>query len=418
MWDFYTQKCRDSLCRLWGSPAFLRSPCAWRWRDSADERAQMRSALQAYKYVAPDLSLAERNGLDQYWTFMTTHVYPRWLAPNVLTLSGGGCIGAATLLTLAYSPGLAGTAPRWVYAANAGLILCYQTLDGSDGKQARQTSSGSPVGELLDHGIDAWATGCIVFVCLDAFAFGLGSPWPWLIFVGAQSAFFASNLTLLHTGRMRVDDMGVIELQSVMCACLAVTAALSPAVWKLPSPPALGGWQLREVLGAGVVGAMVVAVGSAMWDVARAPAADVRHGGQRVRDSTATSAAWKQCATVGTYICCVALALSSPSCRRDEAMLRLLWMCANSAFAELMCRLLVKRLAQRSTPLFAPGLQALAAFAGMARTGIGGIGACAAAAAVATVTHAAYFAWAVHASASALGIHVFRVRGASSWWRL
>ncbi len=31
-------------------------------------------------------------------------------------------------------------------------------LDGTDGKQARRTSSSSPLGELFDHGLDSWAT--------------------------------------------------------------------------------------------------------------------------------------------------------------------------------------------------------------------------------------------------------------------
>ena len=49
----------------------------------------------------------------------------------------------ATALVLVTSPALDGGAPRWVYGAAAALIFCYQTLDGSDGKQARATGIAS-----------------------------------------------------------------------------------------------------------------------------------------------------------------------------------------------------------------------------------------------------------------------------------
>jgi hypothetical protein len=46
---------------------------------------------------------------------------------------------------------------------------------------------------------DAWAVGLITAFTVDAFAFGIESPWPWLILLGAQASFFGSNLTLLRT---------------------------------------------------------------------------------------------------------------------------------------------------------------------------------------------------------------------------
>ena len=42
------------------------------------------------------------------------------------------------------------------------LLFLSHTLDGIDGKQARRTGTSSPLGELFDHGCDAWAT---VFIC-------------------------------------------------------------------------------------------------------------------------------------------------------------------------------------------------------------------------------------------------------------
>jgi len=376
--------------------------------------------LLEYKYVAPELSLLERHGLDTLWTAVASRVYPRWLAPNVITLSGGACIGAAIVLTLASSPRLEGTAPLWVYATNAGLLLCYQTLDGSDGKQARRTKSGSPLGELMDHGVDAWTTGGIVAVCLDAFAFGIHSPWPWLILVGAQAAFFASNLTLLHQGRMRVDDVGVIELQTAMAACLATTAVASPAIWTVRAP-FLGGYEARQLLGAGVVASMAGAVGQCVYEAACStpspqPAATQQAG---FIFGVAQSAVVRQCGILAVYVGCVGVSFTC-LVRQESggSALRLLLLSANSCFAEFMSRLLVKRVTGRPLPTIPPSMCALLGFTAAAYTGVRSIRSCIVLAGVAAVAHCSYFVWATRACADALGIHVLRVKGAKSWCAL
>lgn len=51
--------------------------------------------------------------------------------------------------------------PRWAYAVNALSLFVYQTLDALDGKQARRTGSASPLGEIFDHGCDAFSTGAL-----------------------------------------------------------------------------------------------------------------------------------------------------------------------------------------------------------------------------------------------------------------
>ena len=45
-----------------------------------------------------------------------------------------------------------------VYLTAAAALLAYQTLDNMDGKQARRTGSSSPLGQLFDHGCDAFNT--------------------------------------------------------------------------------------------------------------------------------------------------------------------------------------------------------------------------------------------------------------------
>lgn len=50
-------------------------------------------------------------------------------------------------------------APWWAYIQAAIGLFVYQTLDATDGKQARRLSSSSPLGELFDHGCDSMTQG-------------------------------------------------------------------------------------------------------------------------------------------------------------------------------------------------------------------------------------------------------------------
>lgn len=60
-------------------------------------------------------------------------------------------------------------ASSWAYFQAALGVFLYQTLDATDGKQARRTGSSSPLGELLDHGCDAMSQG-LLFRCKSIFA--------------------------------------------------------------------------------------------------------------------------------------------------------------------------------------------------------------------------------------------------------
>ena len=233
------------------------------------DSSTLRSALLDYKYQAPKLSFLETLCLDGFWDWLANRVYPNWLAPNMLTLLGGACILSATLLGAWFSPSLRGEAPSWVYATNALLLFAYQSLDGSDGKQARRTKTGSALGELFDHGIDAFAVAPITLFTIDAFAFGIESVWPWLITLGAQACFLFSNLTLFHTGCMRVNPLDVIELQTAMYSSLLLTAIAGPGIWSLRIPLPLPtvsrvlfgldwslGIPIREGLGVWILGVM------------------------------------------------------------------------------------------------------------------------------------------------------------------
>merc|ERR1711935_283637 len=99
--------------------------------------------------------------------------YPLWLAPNLITFVGFCWIMGASLIQFYCSDKLARDLPGWWFPLAALCSFIYQTLDGSDGKQARRTKSGSPLGELFDHGVDALVTTIIASFALEMMGIGL-----------------------------------------------------------------------------------------------------------------------------------------------------------------------------------------------------------------------------------------------------
>lgn len=81
---------------------------------------------------------------------------PRTLAPNLITLIGFG-FNVLTQIVMIYKYGDSTEGPldSWFCIFACISFFCYCVLDNCDGKQARRTGSGSPMGMLFDHGLDA-----------------------------------------------------------------------------------------------------------------------------------------------------------------------------------------------------------------------------------------------------------------------
>jgi phosphatidylglycerophosphate synthase len=90
---------------------------------------------------------------------------PKWLAPNVVTVSGFFFNLFNLILTTYYSGWKGGQdLPSWVPIACALAYTTYIIFDYTDGKQARRLNASSPLGLLVDHGTDACTTFYIVIV--------------------------------------------------------------------------------------------------------------------------------------------------------------------------------------------------------------------------------------------------------------
>eukprot|EP00743_Colponemidia_sp_Colp-15_P001389 GILK01001524.1.p1 GENE.GILK01001524.1~~GILK01001524.1.p1 ORF type:complete len:377 (-),score=56.07 GILK01001524.1:172-1302(-) len=110
--------------------------------------------LKKYTYKGGDLSLIYKHILSPLNDYLVEY-FPRWLAPNTITLAGLACVITSHIVMAYYAPDLQGVAPSWVYYMCAVCLISYQTLDNLDGKQARRTGTSSPLGLLFDHGCDA-----------------------------------------------------------------------------------------------------------------------------------------------------------------------------------------------------------------------------------------------------------------------
>ncbi|XP_043717320.1 choline/ethanolaminephosphotransferase 1-like [Telopea speciosissima] len=158
------------------------------------------AALHRYKYSGVDHSYLAKYVLQPFWR-SCVNLFPLWMAPNMITLTGFMFLLISALLGYVYSPRLDSPPPRWVHFAHGLLLFLYQTFDAVDGKQARRTNSSSPLGELFDHGCDALAC------AFEALAFGSTAMcgrdtfWFWVIsaipfYCATWEHFFTNTLIL------------------------------------------------------------------------------------------------------------------------------------------------------------------------------------------------------------------------------
>jgi len=152
--------------------------------------------FSAYKYNCVDNSPISKYVMHPFWNWCVQFV-PRSIAPNVLTITGFMFTILQYVLLAIYDPtfnaqtaerlthnierrspepapggignrGLPGTAiPSFIWFICSFSQFMAHTLDGIDGKQARRIGLTGPLGELMDHGIDAWSCS---FIAMSIFS--------------------------------------------------------------------------------------------------------------------------------------------------------------------------------------------------------------------------------------------------------
>ena len=136
-------------------PAFEHT---WLWeeRPSQDNDVLTEAALQriaAHAYVSGGYTWLDRF-LNPWWVWIT-ELLPRDMAPNLVTLWGALHCLLSYILTWYYAPAAVEAVPAWLLVLNGYCLAAAYTLDCMDGKQARRAKASSPLGQLLDHGLDS-----------------------------------------------------------------------------------------------------------------------------------------------------------------------------------------------------------------------------------------------------------------------
>ncbi|GAA6022593.1 hypothetical protein JCM10207_003917 [Rhodosporidiobolus poonsookiae] len=214
--------------------------------------------LDQYSYSAVDKSPLS-NYVMRYWWTWTASLMPPWLAPNCITLIGFGAVVLNFLTVWGFVPDLVGPGGSWVYWSCAAGLFFYQTMDNIDGKQARRTGTGSPMGEMFDHGCDT--LNCPLSGIIQACAFGLGhSPYALLCVLVPCWSMYLSTWEEYHTGTLFLGFInGPVEGILLAVAILIVSAVKGPGYWanaisdtalKSIPPFALfpGSWQVLDAV--------------------------------------------------------------------------------------------------------------------------------------------------------------------------
>ena len=202
--------------------------------SSNDLSARDLKALDAYKYSGKDFSLCSKYFMQAYWTAVVELV-PKSVAPNMLTTTGFLCAISTSVILfwLSLTEPTAVEFPRWVWAYAGVALFAYQTLDAIDGKQARRTGSGSPLGELFDHGCDALFT---PLVCTTtALAIGLTPIETFVYCFWVSTGMFLALFEQFSTGTLDLGYInGPVEGILLSSASLIYTSFVGPLWWSSP----------------------------------------------------------------------------------------------------------------------------------------------------------------------------------------
>jgi ethanolaminephosphotransferase len=89
--------------------------------------------------------------------------------------------------------------PGWAMLIFGLCILTYQLLDNIDGKQARKTGNGTPLGLLFDHGCDSLTGGIFAVTWMKFFRLKMG-VFSFMFLLSVDTAFATSTLEAYFAG--------------------------------------------------------------------------------------------------------------------------------------------------------------------------------------------------------------------------
>ncbi|KAL3128626.1 putative ethanolaminephosphotransferase [Cryptosporidium hominis] len=172
--------------------------------------------IKEYSYKSGGVTFLDY-AMNPFWEFFAYQI-PECISPNLLTIFGFLCSLIAMLLTMMTCPMLDSAIPLNLSLFISLLLFLYQTFDAADGKHARRLKISSPLGQLLDHGLDSYTT--IFFSTIFCACCKMGWSYKFFIFLSiVQFKMFSFIWLECHCKIFRCsssDYLGVTESQLIV----------------------------------------------------------------------------------------------------------------------------------------------------------------------------------------------------------
>ncbi|XP_037391540.1 choline/ethanolaminephosphotransferase 1a isoform X1 [Pygocentrus nattereri] len=190
--------------------------------------------LEEHRYSSSGKSVLEPL-MQLFWCWLVKQL-PLWMAPNLITIVGLAVNVITTLILVYHCPTATEQAPTWTYLACALGLFIYQSLDAIDGKQARRTSSSTPLGELFDHGCDSLSTVFVVLGTCIAVQLGTNPDLMFFCCFAGIFMFYCAHWQTYVSGTLRFGIIDVTEVQIFIIILYLLAAVGGAAFWEYVIP--------------------------------------------------------------------------------------------------------------------------------------------------------------------------------------
>lgn len=165
---------------------------------------------------------------------------PRWVPANIITIVSNLCIYATFIVSSALEH-----RPLLRFTCLALLVFIYLTGDHMDGLQAKRTGTSSPLGEFVDHYLDAYNN--VIYLLVMFSVFGISNPYivSFTLFV-SYSAHASVFYEQFRTGWLVFEKIGPFEAFSLLIILFLLCCI--PGVLSFMQHPLAWGLNVAEAM--------------------------------------------------------------------------------------------------------------------------------------------------------------------------
>lgn len=188
--------------------------------------------IKGYKYSGINHSVVYNNFFSPVCDKLVL-LFPEFVAPNVITLSGFILVLISFISIHSYAGNDGkGDVPSHISFLGGLAYLVYNILDNIDGKQARRTGNSSPLGMLFDHGCDSFVVALTTLSLTSVCKMGDSSLNYLLIYSLASIPFYLAIWEQYQTGILELPAFnGVDEGALVFVFLYWITSFLGQDFW-------------------------------------------------------------------------------------------------------------------------------------------------------------------------------------------